>query len=107
MAKTSPTQRSKKKLEAEGWVCWKVEQDIRIPGRTFKRDLFNCIDILCVRGDETLGVQTTTLAHVNDRVEKIAANEYVPKLREAGWRLIVHGWRKLKSGWEAKTVDVS
>lgn len=107
MAKMSPTQRSLKALRDEGYACWIVEQTIRIPGRTFKRDLFNGFDLLCVKGDETLAVQTTTLSNLGARLQKLEANEFVPKLREAGWRLLAHGWRKLKTGWEAKVVDVS
>lgn len=103
----SPTQRSLKKLRAEGWKCWIVEQTVRIPGRTFKRDLFNAFDILCVRGRETKAVQTTTLSNLAARLQKLAANEFMPALREASWILEAHGWRKLKAGWEAKIVDVS
>ena len=104
---SSPTQRSLKLLRDDCWVCWIVEQTIRIPGRTFKRDLFNGFDLLCVKGSETLAVQTTTLSNLGARIEKLSQNEFVPKLREAGWTLIAHGWRKLKTGWEAKVVDVS
>jgi hypothetical protein len=103
----SPTQRSLKLLRDEGYVCWIVEQTIRVPGKTWKRDLFNGFDVLCVKGNETLAVQTTTLSNLGSRLEKLANNEFVPKLREAGWKLVAHGWRKLKSGWACKTVDVS
>ncbi len=94
-------------LESEGYKVWIVEQTIRIPGRTFKRDLFNGFDLLGVRNEETLAVQTTTLSNLGSRLKKLADNEYMPHLRRAGWTLKAHGWRKLKTGWEAKVVDVS
>lgn len=103
----SPTSRSKQMLEEMGYQVWIVEQTIRTPRMTFKRDLFNGFDLLCVRDSETLAVQTTTLSNLGARIEKLAANEYVPHLRKAGWTLSAHGWRKLRTGWEAKIVDVS
>lgn len=103
----SPTQRSLKLLREQCYFCWVVEQTIRIPGRTFKRDLFNGFDLLCVKDQETLAVQTTTLSNLGSRIKKLAENEFIPHLRKAAWTLKAHGWRKLKSGWEAKEVDVS
>jgi len=104
----SPTSRSKKMLEEAGYQVWIVEHTIRIPGRTFKRDLFNGFDLLCVKDSETLAVQTTTLANVGARIQKLADNKYVPYLRRAGWTMKVHGWRTLKkTGWTAKVIDVS
>lgn len=105
---SSPTTRSKKLLQDLGYKVWIVEQTIRIPGRTFKRDLFNGFDLLAVKDSETLAVQTTTLSNLSSRLEKLSENEYVPHLRKAGWTLNAHGWRKLKKeGWQAKIVDVS
>jgi hypothetical protein len=101
---TSPTQRSLKLLRDAGWQCWIVEQTIRVP---WKRDLFNAWDILCLRGNETLAVQTTTLSNLGARITKLAENEFVPMCRDAGWRMEAHGWRKLKAGWSCKVEDVS
>jgi hypothetical protein len=77
------------------------------PHAKIRQDMFGILDLVAVKEGETLGVQTTTLGHVEERLEKIAASEATPKLRVAGWRLEVHGWRKLKRGWEPKIVDVS
>lgn len=104
----SPTSRSKKMLEADGYQVWVVEQTIRIPGRTFKRDLFNGFDLLCVKDSETLAVQSSTLSNIGARVKKLAENKYIPHLRKAGWVMKCHGWRLLKkSGWTPKIIDVS
>jgi len=94
-------------LQDLGYQVWIVEQTIRIPGRTFKRDLFNGFDLLCVKDSETLACQTTTLSNLGARITKLEGNEYVPHLRKAGWTLVAHGWRKLKTGWEPKVVDIS
>lgn len=109
---TSPTQLSLAMLRDDGWTCWVVEH---WNGFTHKRvDLFNCVDILALRGNETLAVQTTSDSNVSARVHKIAANEYADRMREAGWALHVHGWSKklVKRGgkamrWSCRVVDVS
>lgn len=103
----SPTARAKKELETQGYKVWVVEQTIRTPRMTFKRDLFNGFDLLGVKGRETKAVQVTTLSNLGSRIKKLAENEIVPFLREAGWTLEAWGYRKLRSGWAAKVVDVS
>ena len=46
----TPTARALKHLRSLGYTAQVVEQNIRIPGKgMFKRDLFNCIDIVGVR----------------------------------------------------------
>ena len=101
----SPTQRTLKKLKAEGWECAIVEK--WNPWARIRQDLFGLLDILAIKGKETLGVQCTTLSNLGQRIEKFAQSDTTGKLRGAGWRLECHGWRKLKTGWEAKVVDVS
>lgn len=103
----SPTSRSKQMMEKEGYKVWIVEQTIRIPGRTFKRDLFNAFDLIGLRDSETKVVQTTTLSNLSARLKKLEENEYMADMRKAGWTMEAHGWRKLKTGWAAKIVDVS
>ena len=109
---TSPTQLSLAMLRADGWSCWIVEHWDSFAHK--RRDLFGCIDILALRGNETLAVQTTAASSVSARVKKIADNEHVPAMREAGWSIHVHGWakRKVKRGgkaerWHCRVVDVS
>ena len=102
----SPTSRTLKKLRDDGYVAEVVEK--WIPGANIRRDLFNFIDVVGIRGAETIGVQCTSRGHVNDRCKKIADAEHVGAVREAGWRIEVHGWSKNKSGrWQCKVVDCS
>lgn len=103
----TPTQRSLAYLRKNGYTVaiterWNAHAGIR-------QDLFGCIDLIALRGDETLGVQTTSGPNVAARVRKIADNEHLPALRAAGWTLHVHGWSKPKGSrfWMLRTVDVS
>lgn len=105
MAKTSPTQRSLKHLREQGYRAEVVEK--WIPGANLRKDLFGFVDIVAIRGAETLGVQSTSRSNVSARVQKIADSEAVDDVRKAGWRIVVHGWGKLKAGWTLKEVDCS
>lgn len=100
----SPTERSLKYLRSLGYTAtvverWNVFAKIR-------QDLFGIIDVLAIRRGETLGVQCTSNDNVSSRVNKIAEHESTPKLREAGWKLEVHGWTKGQRG-APRIVDVS
>jgi hypothetical protein len=102
---TSPTQLSKKHLEAQGYTVaitehWNSFARIR-------QDLFGFIDILALRGDETLAVQTTSKSNISSRVKKIADNEHVGAVRDAGWIIHCHGWYKENGRWKLKVVDIS
>lgn len=101
------TQLTMRHLRKQGWpLVEKVEHYDVYQHRT--HDLFGFIDIIAVRRNETLGVQTTSYQHVGERVTKIAEHPNVAAVREAGWVLKVHGWRKVKGRWVlAREVDVS
>lgn len=103
----TPTARTLKKLRAEGWTAAVVER--RNPGSFNTHDLFGFIDVLAIRGGETLAVQTTSASNVSSRLKKIADSEHVGAVRKAGWAIHVHGWRKIASSrrWECRVVDVS
>lgn len=104
-AMPSPTQRSLMYLRAQGYRVAIVER--WNPFARVRQDLFGVLDLLAVRDNEILGVQTTSGSNVAARLAKIADAEAVPDLRRAGMRLEVHGWRKLKSGWQVRIEDVS
>lgn len=78
MAGTSPTQNSLASLRAQGYTCWIVEY-----WNAFSRkrvDLFGMFDIIAIRQDETLAVQTTTTG-VAERVKKITDSPFLAAVR--------------------------
>lgn len=111
----TPTQRSLEKLRAEGYICQVVESFNSFTKQ--RKDLFGVIDILAIRENEILGVQTTSASSVSARVKKIADNELTPAIRKSGMGLVVHGWGKrvigkfkngnTKYGYVCREVDCS
>ena len=101
----TPSNRSIKKLEAEDWLVWNVES--RIPRTNITKDLFGFIDLLAIRGEETLAVQVTTASNVSARIKKCINHENIGAVRDANWRIEVHGWRKNRSEWVCRVVDIS
>jgi len=61
-------------------------------GARVRRDLFGILDLVAVREDGTLGVQTTTKGQTSTRARKIAKSAATPILLACGWRIVVHGW---------------
>lgn len=102
---SSPTQLSLKLLRDEGWRVAVVEHWNHFA--RIRQDLFGIIDLLCVKDGVTMGVQTTSYSNVSARVKKIADSEHIGALRDAEWRIIVHGWHKVGNRWQVRTVDVS
>lgn len=101
----SPAVRSRKHLEAQGYTVATVERWCSFTRRRY--DLFGFIDLLAIRRGETLAVQTTSASNVSARVRKIAEHENVGAVREAGWRIVVHGWGKKGRLWALREVDCS
>lgn len=103
---SSPTQRSLKLLRERYQLVQVVER--WNPHARIRQDLFGIIDILAVGAGETVAVQTTSASGVSKRIAKITASEALPFLREAGWRILVHGWRKNSKGrWVLREEDIS
>ncbi len=94
---TSPTQLTLRHLREQGWTAEVVEH--WIPGANIRRDLYGFVDVLAVRGPDTLAVQTTSHTNVSARIRKIADSPTIAAVREAGWCVHVHGWRKVKGRW--------
>jgi hypothetical protein len=92
----SPTQRSLALLRSQGWCACVVEQAIRTPAGTFRRDAFNFGDILaCHPQKGVMLVQTTSRANQAARVGKIRA---IPEARvwlQGAGGIEVHGWAKV------------
>lgn len=100
---SSPTQRSLKIMRERGFVCEITER--WNPFAKIRQDLFNFVDILCVKDGITVAVQTTSYGNISARIKKIEALETYPIVRSAGWVILVQGWKKDKSGkWIVKEV---
>lgn len=107
----SPMQQTLRLLREQGWSCEITEHWNPFARR--RVDLFDCIDVLAVKGNRLLGVQTTSGSNVAARVTKIMANPRVPLLLAAGLDIHVHGWRKVKvkrggkaTRWDCRAVNV-
>lgn len=107
--KTSPTQRSLQYLRELGYKCAIVEH--WNPHAMIRQDLFGFVDLLAIRKGETLAVQTTTSDHLAHRIAKLDEPKVQPlvaAVREAGWKIHMHGWKKNAAGrWVLREVDVS
>ncbi len=107
----SPTQRSLKLMRAEGWFCEVVEYWNHWVHR--RHDLFGYADVLCVKENETLTVQTTSGSNVSARLSKIAACPgALVWLQSPTRRIEVHGWRKVgergkRKTWQCRRVEVT
>lgn len=112
MAGKSPTENSLAILRAQGYLCWVCEYFNSFTRR--RVDMFGAWDIIALRENEVLFVQTTSDSNVSARVKKITENEHTADIRKAGVRLEIHGWRKapkVKGGkaqiWKQRVVDLS
>ena len=105
--KTSPTQLTLRELKKATEHVQVVERWCPFSRR--RKDLFEVIDVLALVGNETVAVQTTSWANVSARAKKMAECKHLPAMREAGWKILIHGWRKSKSTnrYELKCVDIS
>lgn len=101
---TSPTQRTLKHMRDAGYLCaivekWNMHAKIR-------QDLYGFIDVLCVKGEDIVGVQSTSGDHVAERVTKITEHANWPLVCDA-IRVVVQGWRKnSKNRWVLREVEL-
>jgi len=101
----TPTQRTLAYLREEGYLCAIVEK--WNPHVKIRQDLFGFIDILAIKKNETLAVQCTSTG-VAARVKKIQESEYLSRVREAGWKILVIGWSKNSKGkYVMRLLDIS
>jgi hypothetical protein len=101
----SPTSLTLRDLRADGYTAEVVER--WNPHARVRHDLFGIVDVIAIRGTETLAVQATSSSNVAARVRKIAEAPTIAAIREAGWRFEVWGWAKKGARWECRKVDVS
>ena len=93
MAKTSPTQRTLKRLRESGeFPLVQIVERWNAFARG-RQDLFGIIDLLAIdtKGN-TVGIQVTTT---------------IPHLRNANWTILVEGWAKVGNRWQNKIIDLS
>jgi len=90
----SPTQLSLRWLRERGYTAAVVEHYSSFDRK--RHDLFGFGDILALKRDEVLIVQTTTAHNVNARIKKIADSPHIGAVREAGVRVTCHGWSQAK-----------
>jgi hypothetical protein len=79
----TPTQLTLKHLRDLGYTAEVTER--WNPHARIRQDLFGIIDVIALRGAETLAVQTTSASNVPARIRKIADSEHIAAIREAGW----------------------
>ena len=103
---TSPTQLSLRLMREQGYTAAIVEYWGAFDRK--RHDLFGFIDILCLRGEDVVAIQTTSASNVSARVKKITEHENVGVVRKANWRIVVHGWAKVGNRWNlTRCVDLS
>jgi len=106
MAKKSPTIRTLEHIRGQGWEANVVERWIKNPKHPaggFRKDFLNCIDIIAIRKNEIMGIQSCGQSFAeHDR--KILAEPLALKWIEAGGQLVLIGWRKIlkKKGGKLK-----
>lgn len=107
----SPTQRSLKHLRDNGYTAaiverWNAYAKVR-------QDLFGFIDILAVKDEDmTLAIQTTTMDHMQERVQKVLAEPRAKVWCSSIFRkIIVHGWAKRgprgkRKEWTLREIEI-
>lgn len=76
------------------------------PYAKIRQDLFGFIDLIAVKGDIVLAVQTTSGANAAARVAKIQGTQAAATWLESAYRaIVVHGWRKVGARGERKLWD--
>ena len=106
----SPTQRSLALLRSRGYLVAVVERWNSFVKR--RQDLFGFIDLLAIKGDELIGVQSTSGSNVSARINKIIAEPNAIVWLSPSRKIVVHGWRKVgprgkRKKWECREEEVT
>lgn len=117
-SKTSPTQRSLKYLRKQGCELVAVVEHWN-PWANIRQDLFGIIDVIAIKGDQTIAVQSCSGTDVSKRVAKMVEATWknpetktehlvVDSLLRAGFKVFVHGWkRNAAEKWVLREVELS
>jgi len=97
----TPTQRTLKYLRDQGYECGMVERWVMIPKHPaggIRKDLFGIIDLLAIKGHETIGVQSTgqAFAEHHKKLTEEMRGETIGWLDTGVRQLLLIGWRKVK-----------
>ena len=82
---------------------------MKLPNGTgFRRDLFNCIDLIAVAGCDTIGIQATSATNHAIRISKSIG---IPELKlwlNAGNIFLVISWKQLSNRrWKPRASKVT
>lgn len=92
-------------MRDRGYLCEVTER--WNPFAKIRQDLYNFVDVLCIKDGETVAVQTTSYSNISARVKKIQELETFPIVKSAGWKIIIQGWHKDKSNrWVVREVEL-
>jgi hypothetical protein len=105
MASKTPSARSMALLRNDGWLVDSVEHWNSYA--RVRQDLFGFLDLIAVKDNVTLGVQSTTYANISARVKKVLENPAFVTLKKAGWIIEVHGWKKNNGKWICKRRELT
>jgi hypothetical protein len=93
-------------LRSQGFRVYKTEHWDHYAKKT--KDLYGFIDILGVRSDMIMAVQTTDYTSVSKRYHKIIDERWDNYVAlEAHWVIQIHGWRKHKGRWQVRVVTMN
>lgn len=101
---------SRLKLEAEGWTCGVVEQSVKTPTMTFKRDFMGFADLICFSPSRgVMAVQATggaSTSNLHQRVAKVKAEPRHAIALASGVRIQVHNWKGKGSNRICEVVEI-
>lgn len=108
-----PLQRSKKRLEEDGWSVWRVEQWVQWPPPGHRVDMYNLFDLTAVKAtvNGVWGIQCCTGSGISAHVKKALGIAYLAVWKAAGNRFSIWGWsKKGKRGkrktWQLREVEL-
>lgn len=109
MTTKSPTELSLSMLRASGHYCEVTEHFKKPPGMSsgYRKDMLGFVDILALKRNITLAVQTTSIGNISARVHKIAGLITFEWAKRAGWMIHVHGWDLEARHGEVRVIDMT
>lgn len=105
----SPTQRSLKLLRSRGYLVAIVEH--WNPWSKTRQDLFGFIDLLAIKCDYVLAVQTTSGSNASARLAKIQESPNAMLWLSEHRGIVIHAWSKKgprgnRKLWECREIPI-